>query len=61
MFVVIPIDALRPASDSKGLYAQEAQSSSLERSRVLSAETGQATITPGRFPLLRLIGREWQL
>jgi hypothetical protein len=61
MFVVAPIDALRPASHSKGLYAQEAQSSSFERLRVLSAETGQATITPGRFPLLRLIGHQRQL
>jgi len=61
MFVVAPIDALRPASHSTGLYAQEAQSSSFESSRVLCAETGQATKTPDGFPLLRLIGHQRQL
>jgi hypothetical protein len=31
IFVVLPIDALHPAPPAKGLYAEGAQSSSLER------------------------------
>ena len=56
MFVVAPIAGLRLVSHSKGLYAQGAQSSSVERLRVTLADTG-----PAAFDLLqssRLLGSD---